>query len=200
MSKAKPQMVIKFKISILFWIIWFYFYSLINSHGAEMGTYWNAPGIYFPVMVYPYVFGMALLVIIPFALYIVDDQFYRFLLIYFIMTVIMFTIYYIFPVVMLRREYSGTLLADKLMRWIVGMDDPANCFPSNHCAIATLGCIAILFKNVSKTFKIITIIVTVLVCLSTVLVGQHYWIDVPAGVILAAIVGFFGFKTIENRR
>ncbi len=144
------------------------------------------------------VFGMALLVIIPFALYIPDKSFFRFLLIYGVATIVMFTIYYIYPVVMMRRVYDGNLFVDMLMRWIVGMDDPANCFPSNHCAIATLGCVAILFRNLSKSINIATIALTAFVCLSTVLVGQHYWIDIPAGIGLALLVGISGFKIINR--
>lgn len=109
----------------------------------------------------------------------------------------MFTIYYFYPVYMLRRDYEGPLLNDALMRWIVGMDDPANCFPSNHCSVATLGYIGVQISQAPKWLKIETLILTLLVCLSTVLVGQHYWIDIPAGIGLSALIYFIYTKIFK---
>lgn len=181
-------------ILILFWIVWFWIYSLLNSRGAQIGIHWDAPNIYIPLMVYPYVFGMLILVVFPFALHLGTDRFFKILGYYCITSLIMFAIYYFYPVYLLRREYTGPLIADALMRWIVGMDDPANCFPSNHCAVATMGFITVYIAKIPAWLKQTTGILTVVVCLSTVLVGQHYWIDIPTGIALAVIVYFIIFK------
>lgn len=154
------------------------------------GIHWKSPDIYIPIMVYPYVFGMLLLVILPFVYNFATKRFYRLLLLYAITSLVMFGVYYFYPVYMVRRDYEGTLIADGLMRWIVGMDDPANCFPSNHCAISTLGYIGVQISDAPRWLKGATLILALLVCLSTVLVGQHYWIDIPAGIGLSVFVYF----------
>ncbi len=162
-----------------------------------MGVHWTSPEIYLPLAVYPYVFGMLLLIILPFVFNLASNRFYRLLLIYTATSIIIFAIYYFYPVYMLRQEYQGPLLADKLMRRIVGMDDPANCFPSNHCALATLGYIGVEISSASRRVKYSTLILTILVCLSTVLVGQHYWIDIPTGIAVSILTYFLVEKILK---
>ncbi|MCF7912825.1 MAG: phosphatase PAP2 family protein [Candidatus Cloacimonetes bacterium] len=171
-------------------MIWFGIYAWLNARGVLTGIHWKSPDIYIPIMVYPYVFGMLVLVILPFAYNFSSKIFYRLLLLYAIVSLVMFIIYYFYPVYMLRRDYAGELFADALMRRIVGLDDPANCFPSNHCALATLGYIGVQISAAPRLLKIATLLLTLLVCLSTVLVGQHYWIDIPTGIGLSAVIYF----------
>lgn len=197
MVKNTSRIFIRLSILLAFWIIWFVIYSFLNSRGSQIGIHWKSPDIYVPIMVYPYVFGMALLVILPFAFHLTDDGFYNLLFLYLITSITMFVIYYIYPVFMIRREYAGPLIADALMRWIVGMDDPANCFPSNHCAISTLGYIGIHFSKAAGWLKILTFGLALSVCLSTVLVGQHYWIDIPTGIGLSLVLSFFLIKIVK---
>jgi membrane-associated phospholipid phosphatase len=172
-------------------------YTWLNNRGTLLGIHWTSPGIYLPIAVYPYVFGMIILIIFPFIFNLTSPRFYGLLLIYTAVSIIIFTIYLIYPVYMLRQEYTGTLFADKLMRCIVGLDDPANCFPSNHCALATLGYIGVRISNIALWVKHSTLVLTILVCLSTVLVGQHYWIDIPAGILLSILTYFLFTKIIK---
>ena len=178
-------------------MVWFWIYSLLNARGARIGINWQAPGIYIPMMVYPYVFGMLLLVILPFTFNVKTRNFYPLLLLYLITSIFMFAVYYIFPVKIIRRDYGGPLFADYLMRLIIGLDDPGNCFPSNHCAVATLGYIGMRISKAQGWIKTVTLFLTLLVCLSTVLVGQHYWIDIPSGIALA-VTTYLIFKRFLN--
>ncbi len=182
---------------ICFWIIWFSIYTWLNARGTITGVHWNSPGIYLPSAVYPYVFGMLLLIVLPFIFNLASNRFYGLLLIYTATSIIIFAIYYYYPVYMLRREYTGTLFADILMRWIVGMDDPANCFPSNHCALATLGYIGVQISTVPRWIKYSVLVLTIIVCLSTVLVGQHYWIDIPAGILVSVATYLLFVKILK---
>jgi membrane-associated phospholipid phosphatase len=189
--------ILKVAVTAGFWMVWFWIYAWLNARGVQTGIHWKSPDIYIPVMVYPYVFGMLILVILPFACNYKSKKFYPLIWLYISVSIVMFAIYYFYPVYMLRREYSGTLFADVLMRWIVGMDDAANCFPSNHCALATLGYIGILLSNAPRWLKVGTLVLTLLVCLSTVLVGQHYWIDIPTGIGLSVLI-YFKSKKLFN--
>lgn len=198
-NKFWDKSLVKIGVLILFWLVWFAIYQPLNARGAQVGVHWISPNIYIPAMVYPYVFGMAILAWIPWFWNWKTDRFYKLLLLYTYTSVLMFSIYYFYPVYMLRRSYEGLLLADALMRWIVGMDDPANCFPSNHCAVSTLGFIGIAISTAPKWVKWLTGALAGIVCLSTVLVGQHYWIDIPAGIILSVLTYFIVYKVILKK-
>jgi membrane-associated phospholipid phosphatase len=184
---------------LFFWFIWFTIYSLLNARGARVGIHWQAPDIYLSFMVYPYVFGMAFLLIIPwFFHWKISDYFYL-LKLYTITSSIIFLVYYFYPIYMVRHSYDGLSGADGLMRWIVGMDDPANCFPSNHCALATIGFLGVYRSHSTLIFKLIILILTAIVCLSTVLVGQHYWLDIPTGIAVPLIVYFVMNKYLKRK-
>ena len=40
---------------------------------------------------------------------------------------------------MVRPEYMGGTLGERLMLWVFSVDKPANCFPSSHVIFAVLG-------------------------------------------------------------
>ena len=200
MKKKYIINIIKVIVTAGFWLVWFWIYAWLNARGVQTGIHWKSPDIYIPVMVYPYVFGMLILVILPFACNFKSKKFYPLLLLYISVSIMMFAIYYFYPVYMLRREYTGTLFADVMMRGIVGMDDAANCFPSNHCALATLGYIGTQISNAPRWLKGGTLLLTLLVCLSTVLVGQHYWIDIPTGIGLSVLIYFISKNFLKLER
>lgn len=199
MGQIFSRSYVKLSVLALFWLIWFSFYAWLNARGAKMGIHWVAPDIYIPLMVYPYVFGMLILVFLPFIYNFSTSPFYRLIGLYTVTSIIMFAVYFFYPVYILRREYGGSLVSDFLMRMIVGMDDPANTFPSNHCSVATLGYIGVQISRAPNWMKLSSLILAILVSLSTVLVGQHYWVDVPAGIGLSAGVFFLYSRFIKIR-
>ncbi|MBN1296609.1 phosphatase PAP2 family protein [bacterium] len=179
--------VVKLSFLMCFWLIWFTTYSWLNARGTRTGVYWQSPGIYVSWFVYPYVFGMAALIILPWFFNWIKPRFFSLMILYIITSLILFLVYYFYPVMMTRRSYDGPGVPDTLMRWIIGLDDPANCFPSNHCALATLGCIGVYIRTRSPVWRWMAGTLTGIVCLSTVLVGQHYWIDIPSGILTSLL-------------
>lgn len=177
--------LVRLIVIMVFGSIWYVIYAHLNARGAVVGISWKAPDLYIPAAVYPYVFGGFLLPFIPFYWHWRGDRFARLLACYVLAIAISFLVYWIFPVRINRITYDGSGFADLLMRTLTSRDDPANCFPSSHSLFATLGFLGV-WKGKPKRIVIwLTGILAAMVCLSTVLVGQHYWIDIPAGIATA---------------
>ncbi len=95
-----------------------------------------------------------------------------------------FVLFYSFPAQMLRPEVTGQDLSSRVLRLIFDVDPGFNILPSLHVANVVL--IAILFFHYRKyRLGIIVALAALLVSLSTVLVKQHYIVDVFGGIVLA---------------
>ena len=57
-------------------------------------------------------------------------------------SLIAFAIYWAWPVSMVRPEFAGGTLGERLMLWVFSVDKPANCFPSLHVIFAVLGALS----------------------------------------------------------
>lgn len=93
----------------------------------------------------------------------------------------------ILPSYIIRPEIINTDIFNSLTNFIYKMDEPVNLFPSIHCLesyIVFRGCLNL---KVPKSYKISMGIFTVLVCLSTVFVKQHVFIDIIGGILVAEI-------------
>lgn len=90
------------------------------------------------------------------------------------------------PTTNVRPEIIGNGLCDHLMRWLYATDAPSNLFPSIHCLVSWF-CYAGIRgrKNIPKGYRIFSCIFAVLVCISTQVTKQHYFIDLVAGIALA---------------
>jgi membrane-associated phospholipid phosphatase len=184
-------------IAIAFFFLWYLVYAYLNSRGIEYCRYWKPPNIYFPCAVYFYVFVAILVSLFPF--YVLDNKtFCRVLFCYISVSIIFFYIYYAFPVCMDRVAYDGNLTADSLMRVVVGLDDQANCFPSSHCMFATMAFLGTLKSGCRAVTLSLVGVGAVAVCVSTVLVGQHYVWDVVLAVPLTAIVFESVFRLVPS--
>lgn len=89
---------------------------------------------------------------------------------------------------MVRPEITSSGLMMSLVNLIYTLDAPVNLFPSIHCLESWLvfrGSLAC--KKVSKAYKVIMFIFSVLVCLSTVFVKQHVVIDIIGGILVVEI-------------
>lgn len=90
---------------------------------------------------------------------------------------------------------------DNIFSYLVGLmyasDEPHNVLPSMHCYCAVAVWIG-LWKSKSLGGKlwvrITSAVIAILICLSTVLIKQHSFVDLVTGVILALIVGFVVYR------
>jgi membrane-associated phospholipid phosphatase len=187
------------------WAGWYSIYTRLNALGLARGVTWEAPGLFVPAAVYPYVFGSLALVVWPLFYNWRAEKFRKLAAAYALAMALSLLIYWLYPVVMERMGYDGPGLARRLMRLVAAADAPANCFPSSHCLFAGLGFIFCWAGGAGRWTILGSLALAVMVCLSTVLVGQHYWADVAGGIALAvvsylAVEAGFRFRTKRRSR
>jgi hypothetical protein len=109
-----------------------------------------------------------------------------------ITVLINYSIFILFPTVMDRPPVPvGDSFAEVLYRWLIGIDTPANCFPSGHISVPAIGCWYLMQERSPVRGRWITAVYVVL-ALSVLTTKQHYAIDIPGGLATAAIGIFFG--------
>lgn len=88
-----------------------------------------------------------------------------------------------------RPEITGNDPLSFVTRIIFLIDTPAsNLFPSIHCLESYIAIrIAFSNKKLPVWFKVITVIVSLSVFASVLFVKQHYFIDIPAGILAGEI-------------
>lgn len=105
-------------------------------------------------------------------------------------------IFIIYPTIMTRPEI--TELGDGPFAWLTGliytMDKPISLFPSIHCLESWM-CFrtALMMKKKHRGYISAQLIFTLLVFASVVLVKQHFFVDIPAAILVAEI-GLFAYK------
>jgi membrane-associated phospholipid phosphatase len=96
-----------------------------------------------------------------------------------------FSLFVFFPVHMLSRPES--VIVDSFATWglmiCYTFDPPTNCFPSLHVAMSTLS--ALICLKADRIVGILTAVAAGLIAVSTLLVKQHFFLDVIAGFALA---------------
>ncbi|MBQ8292476.1 MAG: phosphatase PAP2 family protein [Bacilli bacterium] len=105
-------------------------------------------------------------------------------------------IYIVLPTEIQRPIIENDSFLNMVVNFIYKMDTPANnLFPSLHCFISWNCYLCIRGeKEVPTYYKIGYLIFAVLVCASTVLVKQHFFIDIIAGVVLAELTYYIAKK------
>lgn len=108
--------------------------------------------------------------------------------------------FFILPTTMVRPNIIGNSFLNWVVSFIYMTDAPVNLFPSIHCLESwmvfrgSLSC-----KKVPTLYKVVMLIFSILVCLSTVFVKQHIVIDVIGGILVVEIGIFFANKFNTGR-
>lgn len=139
---------------------------------------------FWPWTVIPYLFlilGMYL-----FAFIDRRDDFFAALLALTIAVSINYSIYLFYPTVYPRPPLptaSGWVY--DVYRWLVGIDSPANCLPSGHITTPAIGCWYLARHRPQLRWPLLALFTAL--ALTTLTTKQHYVIDIPAGLLTAAI-------------
>jgi len=112
------------------------------------------------------------------------------ILVAFLITILIHNMFFlIFPVeYSLRPVFSMDSTIAVLVGYLYQMDAPINTFPSMHVSFVFL--IYFIIKRYRPQFKWTFLFLAVAISISTVLVKQHYILDVGAGFILAYLVNY----------
>ena len=102
--------------------------------------------------------------------------------------ILSFLCYVMLPTTLERPEIAGGGLWNGLMRIVYWVDTPENLFPSLHCSTGWLCWIGLRGrKDLPLRTKLLALILSLLVCASTLTTRQHVMADVVSGVALSEI-------------
>lgn len=98
---------------------------------------------------------------------------------------------------------NGSGIANFMLRTIYGADGSGmafNLFPSYHCLISLYCYLGVARRpEISKGFRIYSLVMTILICMSTVFTKQHYFIDIIGGLGIS-LVCYFAVALINPGR
>lgn len=115
-------------------------------------------------------------------------------------------VFIVYPTVIVRPDITN-LTIDPINNFVLYLtykvDTPAiNCLPSIHCLFCFQAIItSLMCRNYNNKPKIIIISILLLIATSTVLVKQHYFIDIIGALIVCGIstpLGILIYKKIKN--
>ena len=170
-------------------------YVVINrwNSSPERAIYFSirpldvVPWVYQPWTSIPYSIGGILSVLAPFAGSRSRSDVTRAVCGFGLLLGISFLVYAFLPVTMERPDYSEQAVGSVVMRWIVAIDAPANCLPSLHTGFA-VACAALVSRYRWPRFMVALFWVNaVVVMITTITTGQHYVVDLVAGVVAAFV-------------
>ena len=171
--------------AVFYWVvkIFQYNYSTFNFTMDDKIPFINH-FVFIYDMFYPFMF-LALYLI-----YKEDKKLYtntlKCIIIGFIICMITFIIY---PTVIIRPEVKIDSFTNLVLYLTYYFDTPAiNCFPSIHCLFMFQIIFSFLSFKTNKLKKVLVIIFSILVILSTLFIKQHYVIDVLVSFIICLIV------------
>lgn len=109
-----------------------------------------------------------------------------------------FLVFYFFPVRMVRPEFIPSSLSESAVAWLYRVDPGFNIFPSLHVAnSAFLACLAWRLRGALPGSAVW--LLCLLISMSTLLVKQHYLVDVPAGFLLGIGCFMLAYKVNQAR-
>lgn len=115
-------------------------------------------------------------------------------------------IYFFWQTEFTKPDFTPVTFTDKLVVWTWGSTNPINCFPSQHCFMAFSILIACFTgKRMNIFFRIFASAIAVMIVLSTVLIRQHFILDIFASfdimfaVFAIVYVSKFGEKMVARQ-
>jgi membrane-associated phospholipid phosphatase len=139
---------------------------------------------FIPEFIFPYLFYYPWL-LLPLFVLRTRESFFRSIAAFTLMQVIAQIIFVLFPSHMVRPIVTSDGFASDLVRLMYQVDLGWNLFPSLHVAHSVI--VALIFCKYGRKWAPAVCLVSGLIAASTVLVKQHYVIDIPAGVLLAGL-------------
>lgn len=129
-----------------------------------------------------------------------QEKAFRFMSADFLAKLVCLLCFLVYPTTNIRPDITGTSLWDELIRFLYRVDAADNLFPSIHCLTSYFCFIAVRNnKKIPRWYQVLSLFITISICLSTLTTKQHVLIDVAAGVLLAEISWLFVDKSGFSR-
>jgi membrane-associated phospholipid phosphatase len=186
MSPGKERAVIT--VALMFFV--YPLYHPLSHYGAHRA---HSPAIFIDHWV-PLVsewmwayFMVYLAALMPLAVVRMPALFRRMAFAYLVTMIVSFNIFWIFPVRMTLRPDSPVVnsFASWGLRLTYHLDQPLNCFPSLHVGMAVLA--ALSCWRVDRFWGTVMIGIAMAISASTMLVKQHFLVDVIGGTLVAVV-------------
>lgn len=145
---------------------------------------------FIPSFVIFYVMWYLFLILIPLLILKYNKKvFDKYIVVSIVYAILEGIIFILFPTTMNRQPLVVTDISTWIVDIIYKVDTPVcNLFPSAHCAFSILFIISILdVKEIKKEYKILIIISSLLIILSTVFIKQHVVVDVLGALLIVPI-------------
>ncbi|MFT3891770.1 MAG: phosphatase PAP2 family protein [Anaerolineales bacterium] len=146
-----------------------------------------------PVWVVPYVLCMPLwLVGIFYATFKMEDRLFRaFLASFFLASLSAVSVFVFFPTYVKAATFPSKDIFSILLQSIHTGAGRYDAFPSGHVYITAL--LAFFYSRWYPKYRYLWAAIAVIVSLSTIFTGQHYFLDVLGGLAIAILSYHFGF-------
>ncbi len=143
-----------------------------------------------PAFVFPYVSLYTLLAVSLWRFWKADMGMFKLAaLAVFIDLALSYLIYVFFQTKIERPVITGSDISSDVLRWVYSVDKPFNAFPSLHTSLSAL--CTLLWRKAGSNVWLIILLWALLIIASTVLVKQHYIVDVLGGMAVA-ILSYYG--------
>ena len=145
---------------------------------------------FIPYFVIFYVMWYLFLILIPLLILKYNKKvFDKYIVVSIVYAILEGIIFILFPTTMNRQPLVVTDISTWIVDIIYKVDTPVcNLFPSAHCAFSILFIISILdVKEIKKEYKVLIIISSLLIILSTVFIKQHVVVDVLGALLIVPI-------------
>lgn len=122
---------------------------------------------------------------------------YRFFAADFLAKIVCLVIFLVFPTTNVRPVLTQDGFFTELMRTLYAVDAADNLFPSIHCLTSWFCFIAVRNnERICRLYRWISLIITILICISTLTTKQHVIVDAAGGIFLAE--GCYGLAEKSN--
>ncbi len=180
-------------LALLMFVIWAAGYFLIAYLTEEQATHtlptlvWEREVPLRPEFVFVYL-TIYPTFLLPFLFVHQKDFFRLFSFAYITVMCICYGVYLFYPVSLSRPPLTVNSFSTWALSIVYRADRPWNCFPSMHVAMSLMAALTIL--EVHRVRGVLTLLLTFLIALSTILIKQHYILDVVSAMMLTATIYF----------
>ena len=189
LKENKNRIIILFGVFIFQSLIYF-ITKLFQNNPVYLNNAIDDRIPFIPSFVIFYVMWYLFLILIPLLILKYNKKvFDKYIVVSILYAILEGIIFILFPTTMNRQPLVVTDISTWVVDIIYKVDTPVcNLFPSAHCAFSILFIISILdVKEVKKEYKILIIISSLLIILSTLFIKQHVVIDVLGALLIVPI-------------
>jgi membrane-associated phospholipid phosphatase len=183
-------------LTVLMFVVWSGGYLIIAqsidpSHTEHIDMRVDHKIPFIPQFVFIYI-GLYTMYVYPYLLVRDKDFFKVFTGAYITVMIIVYSIFLLFPVSIVRPQIEVTDFSTWTLSIVYSLDKPVNCFPSSHVAMTMLSALTI--WEINRFYGIFAILYALGIAVSTLFLKQHYVLDVVAALFITGIVYYAYFK------